>query len=203
MVFNVDFGDIGGRDYGYCLLLWVFLYLIRGAMVLVSSPFLYWLGYKALTWREALIITHGGLRGAVSLALGLAVSLEDGPDGLPEFVRDRTLFYAGMLRQLVCYMKSWSRKSASSHNDMRVGGIAILTLLLNATTTPYVINHLGLTKEPAGQQRIFNRARKLLQKFVQKRAESLSRDKLFSMCNWDEVGDGTVCHGYLLLSVDS
>ena len=111
MVLNVDFQDIQARDYGFCFLLWVFLYLIRGAMVLLMSPFLYKLGYKALTWKEALIITHGGLRGAVSLALGLAVSLEDGggADGLPEAVRHRTLFYAGALRMDPACCLPWTQ----------------------------------------------------------------------------------------------
>lgn len=167
MVLENDFGLIDGRDWGMVVLLWIFLYIVRALMLFLLTPALRLAGYN-LTFKEALLIVHGGLRGAVSLALALAVSLDSGggEHSLPAIVRDKTLFYAG--------------------------GIAILTLLINATTTPYIINRLGLTKEPAGQRFVYERASKNLRSFTVQQAEKLSKDKLFSMCNWDEVVNYTL-----------
>lgn len=164
MVLRNDFSKIEGRDWGMIFLLWFFLYIIRAIMLVILWPLNKWLGYT-MSWQEMVISTHGGLRGAVSLALALAVSLDTGYDGdqLPLVVRDKTLFYAG--------------------------AVAILTLLFNATTTPLLINRLGLTKEPAGQKYVFEQATALLHRYTLRQAERLSRDKLFSMCNWDEALD--------------
>jgi hypothetical protein len=70
--------------------------------------------------------------------------------------------------------------------------VAILTLLVNATTTELLLRILKLTKESEGQQRIFERTRTHLLEFTKHRALLLSRDKLFSTCNWDQVGQASL-----------
>lgn len=97
MILENDFNNIEGRDYGMVILLWAFLYLIRLVMIFILSPLLSASGYS-FNWKHVLVMAHGGLRGAVSLALGLAVSLDigEGGDELPDVVKEKTLFYAGM-----------------------------------------------------------------------------------------------------------
>lgn len=74
------FEDVGlqlGYDaeaWGYLLLIYLLLNLLRMALIFGSLPFLSHTGYH-VTPKEALIMVWGGLRGAVSLALALL--LED------------------------------------------------------------------------------------------------------------------------------
>ncbi|EGD83211.1 Na+/H+ antiporter [Salpingoeca rosetta] len=163
LVLTNDFSRIEGRDWGFVIVLWIFLYIIRALMVLVFALPLQWTGYP-LTLKDSVIIVHGGLRGAVALALALIVTLEEpeNPDeGLPQVTRDKTLFYAG--------------------------GIAFLTLIINASTTGPILRGLGLVKEAAAQRAVYEDARQTISRLTLQRAKVMSKDKLFSMANWDEA----------------
>ena len=48
----------------------------RAVVIAVLSPILRYIGY-GLTWRSAAVLTWGGLRGAVGLALAIIVHQED------------------------------------------------------------------------------------------------------------------------------
>ena len=52
------------------------LCIFRGFVIAVFSPILRRTGY-GLTWKEGIIMTWGGLRGAVGLALALQVAHHD------------------------------------------------------------------------------------------------------------------------------
>lgn len=70
-----------------------------------------------MTFSEILLISYGGLRGAVGLCL--AVVVHNNPL-IPERVKAVILLYTS--------------------------AVAILTLIVNAPTTGYLVNYLGLTK---------------------------------------------------------
>lgn len=70
--------DAVGRDasnWGYLFALYGVLHVIRALGITVLSPILKQLGY-GFHWKEGVIMTLGGLRGAVGLALGLLASEE-------------------------------------------------------------------------------------------------------------------------------
>ena len=98
--------------------------LIRAAMCTVFFPVLTWLaraGYEP-TKKDAAVMTWGGLRGAVGLALAMSVRnqvTERDPGGIQGI---RVLFH--------------------------VGGLAGLTLLINGTTSAALLRWLGMTKTP-------------------------------------------------------
>ena len=56
----------------YSVLLYVVLHAARLTMMVMFMPLLQHMGY-GVNWKECLIITYGGLRGAVGLALALIV----------------------------------------------------------------------------------------------------------------------------------
>lgn len=64
-----------GKDYGYAILSWVFLNIIRLVVISVLQPLLNHHG-DGFSWRDVLLSTWSGLRGAVGLALALIVDLE-------------------------------------------------------------------------------------------------------------------------------
>eukprot|EP00055_Hartaetosiga_balthica_P009678 m.39105 g.39105 ORF g.39105 m.39105 type:complete len:1369 (+) comp6841_c0_seq1:103-4209(+) len=166
LVLNNDFETISGRDWGMVIVLWLFLYLIRGAMMLVFALPLRWSGYN-LTWKDGFVATHGGLRGAVSLSLAIAVSLGGGitgqGTGLADVVQSKTLFY--------------------------VGGCAFLTLIVNASTTSLLLRKLGLVKELAAQKAVYDSTRSTINNATKRALANMSHDTIFSLANWDEINN--------------
>jgi NhaP-type Na+/H+ or K+/H+ antiporter len=108
---------IGGMDFLALLGCYVFLHLIRFGLCVLFWPCLSQAGY-AVTFEQIVLISYAGLRGAVGLSLALIVTQSD---DIPTEVQDIVLFH--------------------------VGGIALLTLLINATTTGRLVRWLGLSKQ--------------------------------------------------------
>jgi len=117
-------------DYLHLLLIYVVVMAIRGAVVFTSRPLLMFLSpdRTPVTMAEAAVMTWGGLRGAVGLALAIQVSVDRAGGALEQHVADRVLFFTG--------------------------GIAMLTLILNATTCPALVNHLGITSTTSTRARV-------------------------------------------------
>ncbi|CAN0038014.1 unnamed protein product, partial [Sphacelaria rigidula] len=67
-----DSRAINGRDWGYLVLLFIALYIIRGLVVMLAYPVLRSGEYK-ITIPQMVVLTHSGLRGAVALILALVV----------------------------------------------------------------------------------------------------------------------------------
>jgi NhaP-type Na+/H+ or K+/H+ antiporter len=104
-------------DYWWLLGLYFGLVFIRGLGVTVMWPLLRLVG-PAISWQEACVLTWSGLRGAVGLALAIMMDIEPRID---HETGTRVMFM--------------------------VGGIAALTLIVNGTTTRYLLAYLeiGLT----------------------------------------------------------
>ncbi len=108
--------DIFWQDYLKLLALWLCLQIVRFVAIIAMWPILRKIGY-GLTFKQTLVLTYGGLRGAVGLVLALVVDLEDSID---QRTRDLVVFH--------------------------VGGIALLSLLINGTTIRFLISKLGLSR---------------------------------------------------------
>jgi NhaP-type Na+/H+ or K+/H+ antiporter len=108
------------RSIGVMLWTYVVCAVSRLAMVLLFAPLANWnnQSYRIRT-KEILLLTHGGLRGGVSTVLALMIVTET---ELPAAVRDGFL-------QSVC-------------------GVVSLSLLVNATTSAFVVHHVGLDTKP-------------------------------------------------------
>ena len=69
---KLDLAAFDGRDVGLLILIYVVGTFLRGAIVGATYALLKTLGHK-LEWRDSLVATWGGLRGAVGLALAMIV----------------------------------------------------------------------------------------------------------------------------------
>jgi len=108
---------IQSDEWGWAILLYLFLQIIRLLTIILCYPFLMMSGYS-IDWKDVIVMTWGGLRGAVGLALSLIVDLDVNRVD-PKF-RALTIFYMGL--------------------------IAALTLLVNGTSMPVILGWLGVTK---------------------------------------------------------
>ena len=104
-------------DWIYLLCIYLFLMGVRFFLLMIMFPFLSKLGHKC-TFKEALFIAWGGLRGALAIVLALIVEINQEDLGMSTPCAEQLFFY--------------------------VGGIAALTLIINATTAERVLSILGL-----------------------------------------------------------
>jgi len=117
------------------LVLYAFVMVSRGVVIFASRPFLRCLSpeKQAVSLSDALVMTWGGLRGAVGLALAIQVSA----DGAPNEAGEKQI--ADDKAELVLFF---------------VSGIAFLTTLVNATTAPKLVEWLGIAGMPRAQTQL-------------------------------------------------
>jgi sodium/hydrogen exchanger 10/11 len=126
--------DIAAIDYVHLIVIYIFLLVLRGFLIFVSRPVLKLLSAdnQAVTVQDALVMTWGGLRGAVGLALAISVNVDRAPH-ICTNVKQISLEDA---RRLLFY----------------VSGVAFLTMVVNATTAPALVHSLGITATPQARQ---------------------------------------------------
>ncbi|KAH6926392.1 hypothetical protein HPB50_018099 [Hyalomma asiaticum] len=137
------------NDLFLILITYIAITVFRLLMIGMLSPILTRLGY-GLKWQDAIIMTWGGLRGAVGLALALSVA------------ESRYINRAKIGNKIL----------------IQVSGIVILTLLVNATTTNFLLRILGMNALSAWKQsNMVNAVRHLRE--VQKRSLQVHREDVF------------------------
>ncbi|CAK9016433.1 Sodium/hydrogen exchanger 7 (Na(+)/H(+) exchanger 7) (NHE-7) (Protein SALT OVERLY SENSITIVE 1) [Durusdinium trenchii] len=115
-------------DFAWLGLLDILGNLARGLMIAMLAPLVNLVGGSDVTrttWRECVVMTWGGLRGAVGLALVLSMRdllIQQGK----EYTANLMVFF--------------------------ISGFATLTLLINATTCSLLLKYLGLTKMAASKK---------------------------------------------------
>ncbi|KAJ6689488.1 hypothetical protein OIU85_005854 [Salix viminalis] len=119
-----------GHAWGHLFLLYIFVQLSRFIVVGVLYPFLRYFGY-GLDWKEATIVIWSGLRGAVALSLSLSVKRTS----------DSSIYLSSETGNLFVFL---------------TGGIVFLTLIVNGSTTQFILHLLDMDKLSATKKRILN-----------------------------------------------
>jgi len=116
-------------DYAHLCVIYLVLLMIRFVMLICSHRVLNALGDGTpVSIAEIITMTWGGLHGAVGLALAIQVAVSRAGGKIDELDANRVLFY--------------------------VGGVAALTLVVNATTCPTLVKLLGITRLPETRRRM-------------------------------------------------
>ncbi|KAL2557784.1 Sodium/hydrogen exchanger 7 [Forsythia ovata] len=118
------------NSWGYLFLLYAFVQVSRFVVVGVLFPFLQYFGY-GLDWKEAIILVWSGLRGAVALSLSLSVKRSS----------DNSSYISTDTGTLFVFL---------------TGGIVFLTLIVNGSTTQFVLHLLNMDKLTGAKRRILN-----------------------------------------------
>jgi len=118
------------QDYIHLIMIYLASTFSRGFVLFSSRPILTRLqaDREELTAADAMVMTWGGIRGAIGLALAIQVQVDKAGNMLSDKDADRVLFY--------------------------VSGIAAMTLLVNATTCPGLVKWLGITQMPATKRKM-------------------------------------------------
>eukprot|EP01135_Chromosphaera_perkinsii_P012182 Nk52_evm1s2612 gene=Nk52_evmTU1s2612 len=155
------FDDIGGKDWGYLFLLYIFITLIRTLVVVMFHRLVNRVGY-AIPWQNEAVIIWGGLRGAVGLALALLVASEDEIDS--DKIGNKVLFLCS--------------------------GIVILTLTVNATTIGRLLSFLKLDTITKAQEKMIDYAIDIIKDEHMKAIQVLKSDRVLCDANWPLVAEG-------------
>ncbi|XP_011024836.1 PREDICTED: sodium/hydrogen exchanger 8-like isoform X2 [Populus euphratica] len=114
------------HTWGYLFLLYSFVLLSRFIVVGALYPILRYFGY-GLDWKEAIIVIWSGLRGAVALSLSLSVKRTS----------DSSVYLSSDTGTLFVFF---------------TGGIVFLTLIVNGSTTQFILHLLGMDKLSATKE---------------------------------------------------
>ncbi|KAL3801649.1 hypothetical protein HJC23_013154 [Cyclotella cryptica] len=124
-----DTDSLGAKDWGYLVLLYTYLIGARFVLVFTLYPVTSRIGIGS-NLKEAIFMSYAGFRGAVGIALSLSLWAN---------------VFAATEHETV---KFTSYRNDVVHLFGFVGGIALLTLLLNGITSGPLLFYLGLVTPP-------------------------------------------------------
>ncbi|VFQ79710.1 unnamed protein product [Cuscuta campestris] len=162
-----NFSKTHAHSWGYLILLYVFVQVSRIVVVGMLFPFLRCFGY-GLDWKEAIILVWSGLRGAVALSLSLSVkrSSENASHINPE---------TGALFMFF------------------TGGIVFLTLIINGSTTQFILHILGMDMLSSAKRRILKYTKyEMLNKAVEA-FDNLGDDEELGPADWPSIKRYLTC----------
>lgn len=131
--------------------------LARGIMIMTCYPFLRVFGYP-ISRAELIVMTYGGLRGALGICLALMVGVDN---DLPTRFRHLTVFY--ML------------------------AMTAMTNLINGTTCKALVMYLKMIEESPIRKKIYKLYLKDCILHSNETQKHLSNDPFFTMVDWGLV----------------
>lgn len=149
--------DFSWSHCAILLLVYIALNIIRYITIMMLYPIMKRSGY-GLNKKESIILTWGGLRGALGMTLALMVSYTP---AIPEEIRSQVLFFTT--------------------------GTVTLTLCINATTMRWLLNKLGLIYIPTARTMMENKIQNLLHENSEQYFERLKTREALNGANWEKV----------------
>ena len=148
---------ISAVDFAYCLLLYCILQLTRFVAVAMSLPLSRLCGYT-LSWREFIMMSAAGLRGAISLFLALLTALQPALD-----------------------------PAVSSKIVFHTSGIVLLTNIVNGCASKWLVRALRLSEEALEDRLLMEEAMRQLELRLQAEAHRMKAEDVFAFLDVDET----------------
>lgn len=129
-----------GRDWGYLFILYLLLLVIRGVLFAIAYPIISRIGLKS-NWRETFFQIYGGLRGALGIALAIALDNQ---------------FQSYFPGEVVCGTTGLEAECHTTQAFTMIGGIAFFTLVINGITAGPLLKKLGLADSTEAREKIIS-----------------------------------------------
>ncbi|NRB38040.1 MAG: cation:proton antiporter [Pseudomonadales bacterium] len=152
---RVNFND--AQAWQALFVLYIGIMIIRASSVALFMPLLKRIGI-GINREKAIVLTWGGLRGAVSLALALTVAADD---MIPRAIGDQVLFLCA--------------------------GIVVLTILINGATMGLVLKWLGLDMLPPAKQATVDKAENKISENLNQLLPSMIENEFLKGADWEAV----------------
>lgn len=144
-------------DFAKVFAAYLMLHLVRFVCIMIFYPCLKKMGY-GMTMPQVIMCSYAGLRGAVGLSLALMVS---GNELISSYVRNIILVH--------------------------VSGVALLTLLINATTTGFLVKALKLNHYSDLRKNILYSVSLKVDKNIDENIKDLKRQQYFKHVKWNDL----------------
>eukprot|EP00122_Pirum_gemmata_P001161 Pgem_evm1s1037 len=141
--------NLTSLDYVNGFILYLWIHVTRVISIIVQFPILHYFGYN-LSFGDYTILAYGGLRGAIALALALLVDEEP---TIPELVRARIVFL--------------------------VSAVVFLTLMINGTTTRFVLSAFGLADVTTARLKLLNNTCGQIQHHTLNKLHSMQQNNFY------------------------
>lgn len=151
--------NVTSRDIGISLVLYLLIHASRVLTVSAFHPLITWSG-MSLTRKECVVFAWSGLRGRTALILVLLIYLDTKID---RATRERFLFHISM--------------------------IVLLTLIVNGTSSKFLVRMLGLHKGTPESQSVLLQALKHIRHQTSKQINKMKEDINFANVNWKILYD--------------
>ncbi|CAF1431321.1 unnamed protein product, partial [Adineta ricciae] len=142
------------QDFVYSIVLYIVIHIGRALTVILLYPLIRRSGVH-ISWKDGLVLIWSGLRGSMALILVLMVDLDTRIDSV---TRNHFLFHVSM--------------------------IALLTLVINGTTSRFFIHFLGLKQGAKESQIVLSQALEHMQRETFSQLLQIKQDEKFAEVNW-------------------
>ncbi|XP_024361415.1 sodium/hydrogen exchanger 8 isoform X2 [Physcomitrium patens] len=165
---------IQGRDWGYLLLLYLFVQISRAMVVGLLYPGLKYFGY-GINWKEAIVLIWAGLRGAVALSLSLSVAQVGQHDPT---------------------QNTYLSKLTEARFVFFTGGVVLLTLIINGSTTQFLLLFLKMDTITETKSRMLEFAKYEMYSKALEAFGELGDDEELGPADWNTIRKYVSCLSY-------
>lgn len=172
-----------GTDLGIAFAMYGLLTVYRSVVMFAVIP-LFNFGHYDYTWREALVISWGGLRGAVGLALAVAVF---GDEIIPTTRGGIRMFGDNDGVPFGAFDDQSARMRYQQIVLLHVSMIVLLTLMVNAPTSGFILKKIGLTKLSNERATMLQLAQSVLNNAASSVKAELEHHPIYTGVEWESV----------------
>ena len=148
---------LNGDDYTKSLIFFGFMNFSRYIMINLLLPLINKSGYP-LNWKDVIVLSYGGVRGSLGLALALIIYRDDGYN---ERFKDIVLFFVAVM--------------------------IVLSVIFNGLTIGYVMRLINFAPINPLTYKIKNNVLKNVVISSLKKGETMRNNKFLRLANWEEV----------------
>ena len=156
------------NDIWKIIIFQILLFFSRGFILVILKPLLNKVGYKKLNWKDLLVLTYGGLRGAIGLSLALFIATSTIKNGKSPEIMEKfknfqilTVFYVSIT--------------------------IAFTVMFNGLTIKYIIKGIDFVKSGLLYEKMKIMMKQKLVMKSMKKLDEIKEHTFLNKTNWEKV----------------